>query len=166
MDIFEFAVERENLSEDCYRQLAQKMNNQGLQNIFQMLADEEKKHAQIVRDMQKRTPVTMTESSVLGDARNVFEKMKVATDNFNVAIDEPELYKKASRIETESESYYRQKADETEIPEHRDIFLKLADEENKHYRLLESIGTFVEKPKWFLENAEMYRFDDYAEGTL
>lgn len=166
MDIFKFAIEREHLSEDCYRRLAGKTNNAGLQNIFLMLADEEKKHAQIVQDMQQNVSLSMSESSVLSDAQKVFEKMNIATDHFDVSIDEPELYKKAGQIEVESEQYYRQKAEETEIPEHKELFLKLAAEENKHYRLLESIGTFVEKPKWFLENAEMYRFDDYAGGTL
>lgn len=166
MDIFEFAIEREKLSEDYYRQLAEKTGSEGLHNIFIMLAEEEKKHAQVVRDMQKQPMTTVTETSVLDDARKVFEKMKVATEKFDVSIGEPELYKKACQIETESEKYYREKAEESQNPQHKDIFLKLAAEENKHYRLLESIGTFVERPKWFLENAEMYRFDDYAEGEL
>jgi rubrerythrin len=166
MDIFEFAIEKEKLSEDYYRQLAQKTDNEGLQKIFIMLAGEEEKHAQVVRDMQKQPVATVTETSVLDDARKVFESMRQSTKNFNVNIEESELYQKACRIEIESEKFYREKAGETRNPQHKDIFLKLADEENKHYRLLESIGTFVERPKWFLENAEMYRFDDYAGGEL
>jgi len=166
MDIFEFAIEREKLSEDYYRQLAEKTDNEGLHHIFIMLAEEEKKHAQVVRDMQKKPVTTVTDTSVLDDARKVFEKMSVAMENFNLSIDEPELYKKACQIEVESEKYYREKAEESQNPQHKDIFLKLAAEEKKHYRLLESIGTFVERPKWFLENAEMYRFDDYADGEM
>jgi rubrerythrin len=166
MDIFEFAIEREKLSEDYYRQLADRTPHKGLESIFLMLAEEEKKHAQVVRDMQKQPIDAVTETTLLDDARKVFESMRQSTETFNFDIDEPKLYEKACRIETESETYYREKADLSQDPKHREIFLKLADEERKHYRLLESICTFVSRPKWFLENAEMYRFDDYAEGSL
>lgn len=166
MDIFEFAIEKEKLSEDYYRELAEKTDNEGLHNILLMLADEEKKHAQVVRDMQKQPETTVTETSVLEDAQKVFDSMRQSTENFNFDVDEGKLYEKACRIETESENYYRQKAKETQNSQHREIFLKLADEENKHFRLLESICTFVERPKWFLENAEMYHFDDYGQGEL
>lgn len=166
MDIFEFAIEKEKRSEDYYRQLAEKTTNKGLKAIFLMLAEEEKKHAQVVRDMQKQPIETVTEAPVLADARKVFESMRKATESFNFDADEARLYQKAAQIETDSENYYREKAKESQDPKHREIFLKLADEENKHFRLLESIGTFVERPKWFLENAEMYRFDDYAGGAL
>lgn len=166
MDIFEFAIEKEKLSEDYYRQLAEKTTNKGLEGIFLMLAEEEKKHAQIVRDMQKQPIDTVTETSVLDDARKVFESMSKSAEDFNFDIEEAKLYQKAAQIETDSENYYREKAQASQNPSHREIFLKLADEEHKHFRLLESIGTFVERPKWFLENAEMYRFDDYAGGAL
>lgn len=166
MDIFEFAIEKEKLSEDYYRQLAERTDNKGLESIFLMLAQEEQKHAQIVRDMQQLPIETVTETPVLDDARKVFESMRQAADSFNFDIDEAKLYEKACKIETESEAYYREKAEQSENSKHRAIFLRLADEEHKHFRLLESICTFVSRPKWFLENAEMYRFDDYAGGSL
>jgi rubrerythrin len=59
-----------------------------------------------------------------------------------------------------------EKAEEVEDPGQKDTFRKLADEEQKHYRLVDSICEFVARPQWFLENAEMYRFDDYAGGSL
>jgi hypothetical protein len=31
---------------------------------------------------------------------------------------------------------------------------------------MENIYSFVSKPESFLENAEMYHFDDYVEGVL
>ena len=48
MDIFEFAIEKEQLAEQYYRKLAQKTSNKGFTNIFNMLADEEVKHQQII----------------------------------------------------------------------------------------------------------------------
>jgi len=42
----------------------------------------------------------------------------------------------------------------------------LANEERKHLAHDRGIRDFVAKPQLFLENAEMYHFDDYAEGVL
>jgi rubrerythrin len=44
---------------------------------------------------------------------------------------------------------------------HKEIFLKLADEEKKHYFLLENIIDFVSRPQKWLENAEFYHLDEY-----
>jgi len=44
MDIFEFAMEKEKLARDYYRELAERAPNTGLQSILKMLADEEAKH--------------------------------------------------------------------------------------------------------------------------
>lgn len=166
MDIFEFAKQKEKFSEDYYRQLAGKTSNEGLRNIFNMLADEEAGHFNVVEQMQKSESAPVSDSSILQDAKKVFDSMRDSAQRFNFNIGEVELYKKARQYEVESEKFYRQKAQEVENQNQKNIFNKLADMEHKHYILLENIYSFVEKPQYFLENAEMYRLDDYAEGTL
>ena len=44
MNIYQYALQLERDSENYYRELAQKTENIGLQNILKMLAEEEKKH--------------------------------------------------------------------------------------------------------------------------
>lgn len=166
MDIFEFAMEKEKLSENYYRDLAENTTSRGLRTIFTMLAGEEKKHYHVVRDMQRKTVDVVTETPVLEDARKVFESMRQSTEKFHFDIEESQLYEKAVGIEAEAERYYREKANEVSDKGQKEIFEKLAVEEHKHFLLLESICDFVARPKWFLENAEMYRFDDYAGGVL
>ena len=166
MNIFQFAMEKEKYSEDYYRQLAQKTNNKGLRNICLMLAEEEEKHYKIVQEMQKISFKDIAETYVIKDAKKIFESMKTAAEDFNFNINEPELYKKARDIEQQSKEFYLEKTRETNNTNHKKIFTKLAEEENKHYSILDKICVFVERPQWFLENAEMYRFDDYAEGVL
>jgi rubrerythrin len=164
MDIFEFAKEK--FSEDYYRQLAAKAPDVGLSNIFNMLADEEVSHFKVIEQMQKRQVVPVPDSPILTDAKKVFESMRGAAESFNFNIDKTELYRKAWQIEMESEKFYREKAEQADDEKLKKIFKKLADQEHKHYILLGNICSFVEKPQCFLENAEMYRFDDYAEGVF
>jgi len=166
MNIFEFAKEKEKFSENYYRQLAGKAANKGLQNIFNMLAGEEAKHYRIIEAMQKKQAQQVPDSPILKDAKKVFESMRESVENFNFNISEVELYQKAQQNEIESEKFYREKAEEVQDEQQKNIFKKLAALEHKHYILLENICSFVEKPQYFLENAEMYRFDDYAEGAF
>jgi len=166
MDIFEFAMEKEKFSEEYYRDLARRANHAGLKNILTMLADEEVKHYQTVQRMRTEMPEKVTDTPVLDKAREVFEKMRVAPKKFDFLTSEAELYRKACQIEEQSKKFYLEQADAAEDPGQERIFRLLAQEEDKHLLLMESLYSFVSKPESFLENAEMYHFDDYVEGVL
>ena len=166
MDIFEFALEKEKYAERYYRELAGKTDNAGLKNILTMLADEEAKHCQIVRQMKAEAPGKVSATQVLANAKKVFVKMRDAAEKFHFDISEVDLYRKACDIERESRQYYLQKAQEVKNAAQKALFRQLAEEENKHLLLVERIGDFVAKPETFLENAEMYHFDDYVEGQF
>ncbi len=166
MDIYEFAMDKERFSEEYYLQLSSKTVNEGLIKILTMLADEEHKHFEIVQQMQRETPREITDTDVLDDARIIFRKMRESADTFSLDINEPVLFEKARDIESESRQFYLEKSIEVKDAGQRKIFEKLAAEELKHLVLIQKICDFVARPQWFLENAEMYRFDDYAEGVL
>lgn len=166
MDIFEFAMEREKLAEQLYRQLADKSNHAGLKGILLMLADEEVKHFETVRQMKESSTLTITESSVLKDAQAVFEKMERGVDTFSFDTSELDLYRKACEIEASSKKYYLEKAEDVENAGHKELFLKLAEEENKHLVLVQGLCDFVAKPETYLENAEFSHFADYVEGEF
>jgi rubrerythrin len=166
MDIFQFAMEMENTSEDYYRRLSRKAANKGLSNILTMLADEENKHFKIVQQMKQQTLPAITETDVIGNARLIFKKMRDSAENFSLEVTELQLYEKARDIEKKSRQFYLEKAGEVADASHREIFKKLAAEEQKHLALLQGICDFVARPQWFLENAEIYHFEDYVNGVL
>jgi rubrerythrin len=160
MNIFEFAMEKEKYSEDYYRRLAGKSNNKGLETIFNMLADEEAKHYKIVSDMKEDITPGLAETAVLSDAKDIFAKMRESAQSFNFNISQTELYRKALNIEKQSRDFYLEKANEATEAQ-KEILLKLADEEKKHYFLLENIIDFVSRPQTWLENAEFYHLEEY-----
>lgn len=166
MDIFQFAMEKERFSEDYYRQLAQQSNHKGLKYICNMLADEESKHYKIVEQMSKKIPTKVAQTPILDDAKKIFEKMRESTDKFNLNIGELELYQKARDIEKESRKFYLEKSEMVEDACQQGIFKKLANEERKHYVLLENICDFVARPQSYLENAEFTHIQDYADGIF
>ena len=161
MNIFEFAMEKEKYSEEYYRELAGKADNKGLQKIFNMLAGEEAKHFAVVEQMKTKVPEKVCDTNVLSEAKDIFKQLKGAADVFSFEASQVETYKKAQDIEKDSREFYLQKADDVEDHCQEDIFRKLAEEENKHYFLLDNIIEFVLRPEQWLENAEFHHLEDY-----
>jgi len=161
MNIFDFAIRKENQSREIYLELAGKAPSEGLKNIFTMLADEEQKHLDIVKRLKTETPKRVTGTDVIGDAKKVFEGMKTAKEQFDFDTSELETYKKARQIELESKKYYLEKAEDSDDDGIRNILTKLAKEEDKHCRLIDAIVEMVSRPQQWLENAEWYHIEDY-----
>ena len=166
MDIFAFAMEQEKYAEQFYRELAAKTDHSGLKSILTMLADEEVKHFQTVQKMQADTSITITDSPVLKNAKEVFTKIKEGAETFSFDTSEVDLYRKACDIESKSKQYYLEKAEEAGDADQKTLFKRLAEEENKHLTLVQGLCDFVAKPETYLEDAEFYHFDDYVEGML
>lgn len=162
MDILEFALEKERLSREYYQQLAAKAGNVGLHNILDMLADEESIHCHIIESMKNHIPANLTETNVLEEAKNIFKSIKESVDQFDFSVSEAELYRVARDKEQKSMQFYLEKAAQVIDETQKEIFLKLADEEQKHLIVTDNICEFVESPQRYLENAEfVHTADDF-----
>jgi rubrerythrin len=87
--------------------------------------------------------------------------MKEGNEKFDIDAGQIELYKKAQDIEKKSRDFYLEKAEEVEEDFQKETFRKLAEEEKKHYFLLENVIQFVSRPQTWLENAEFYHLEEY-----
>jgi rubrerythrin len=154
-------MEKEKLSEDYYRQLATKTSNTGLKTVFTMLADEEAHHYRVVEQMKTTVPDEICNTNVLSEARQVFARMREGARKFDFDAGQIETYKKAQDIEKDSRQFYLEKADEVEDKRQKEVFRQLAEQEKKHYFLLENIIQFVSRPETWLENAEFYHLEEY-----
>ena len=161
MNIFEFAMQMEKDMENFYRELAQKCPNKGLNRILKILAEEEKRQYDIIKQMTEDTQPEMVETDILELPRNIFREMKETKDTFGCDSSKIGIFKKAQGLEKESEDYYREKAGEIGEDNRKNIFQKLAEEEKKHCFLLENIIQFLQRPREWLENAEFTHLDEY-----
>lgn len=160
MDILEYAIQMEIQGEDYYRELAGNTTDTGFKTILKMLADDEVKHCNALREARE-SEAEMAETTILDDAENLFAGMSGAHWDVGSDVDEIGLYERALEIEERSEEFYREKALEAENERHRDLFLRLAEEEKKHCFLLENIIEFVSRPQTWLENAEFCHLEEY-----
>jgi rubrerythrin len=161
MNIFKYALQMEKEAEDFYVRLAGDTDNAGLKTIFNMLAAEEVKHYEIVKEMKTKMPQKISDTDVLSEAKTVFEQMSKSDKKYYLLVNQIEVYRKAQDIEKKSEDFYLQKAGEVKDHCQEGIFRKLAEEEKKHYFLLQNIINFVSRPETWLENAEWNHLDEY-----
>jgi rubrerythrin len=160
MDIYEFAMKMEKDGEDYYRELAKTAAKTGLKNIFTMLANAEAVHYSIFKKMKENEKVTATESKILSEVKNIFEKMRDEEKEPDIRVAQTDLYKKAQGIEQKSIDFYVKSADEVKDPHQKEIFMRIAAEEKKHYFILEEIINFVSRPETWLENPEWYHIEE------
>lgn len=161
MGILEFAMETEKLSEESYRKLARRAKVTGLKNIFSMLADEESKHVQVIEEMIHDVAPILMQTTLLARAKEVFVKIRESSEEFDFGANELAAYSQARDVEAKSRDFYAEKAGEVDNPLGREIFEKLAAEEQKHFLLLDNICDFVSEPVCYLENAEFVHLQDY-----
>ena len=160
MDIFEFAIQMERDGQDFYHQLASKATHTSIKNILNMLADDEFKHQEAI-EKARTSSFVMPETGVLDHAKNVFRQMQDFGGQFDFSGDEEALYRQAMELENKSIAFYKDKADQVSTPEQKALFLKLVEEEKKHFTLLNNLVNFVAAPKNWLEDAEFERLDEY-----
>ncbi|MEW5815090.1 MAG: ferritin family protein [Spirochaetota bacterium] len=74
MDIFDFAMQMEEDGKNFYLDLSRKTRDKGIHKILNLLAEAEVRHYNTLQAMkQRQTPYT--ETPLLYDAGNIFEKM-------------------------------------------------------------------------------------------
>jgi len=159
MDIYEYAMQMERDGENYYRELEAKTPNKGLRTIFAMLADAEVRHCKLFQNMKVHDKVHVADSPILKDVKNIFIQMREQNQT-EVDVSHMEMFKKALDIERKSRDFYLEKAHGVDQSQ-KEVFLKIADEEKRHYFILEKIIDFVERPSYWLENPEWYHLEDY-----
>ncbi|MFW6414098.1 MAG: ferritin-like domain-containing protein [Verrucomicrobiota bacterium] len=165
MDIFEFAMQKEKAAEEFYTELAEKCHSKGLENIYRRLAQAESKHYQIVGKMQSQENLD-ADADILDDIGVVFNKMAADPDEMlNLDYDQVRIYEKAREIEKESIDLYAEKAAEETDSRRAAIFRKLAEEERKHYAIVDQLVETVILPQQWVENGEFSHILEKERGT-
>lgn len=161
MDIFEYAMQMEKDGEVYYRENIEKCNHSGLKHIFKMLADDEVKHYELLKKMKDNIDSEYWVTDILKNAKNIFIELQ----NQNISLSEVEsektLYQKAMEIEKKSEDFYRDKAKEVKEEKLKKLLLDIAEEEKRHYFLLDNMLEFISRPETWLEDAEFNHLDEY-----
>ncbi|MHB8056363.1 MAG: ferritin-like domain-containing protein [Desulfuromonadaceae bacterium] len=150
MNIFDFAMKTELEGKAYYQKLAADTADSGLKSIFSSLASDEQKHYEVILSIKSGTELNMIDSTVLEEAKNLFELLmtdKKASAGLKKSLDG---YQHARKIEADSVKLYEDMAKKEDDAEIVQLLLRIANEEKKHFNILDNLCDFVLAPQYFL----------------
>jgi len=163
MNIYDFAIDFERENQDFYKECAENTSHEDLKKVFLELAEEEKKHENIVRQLKENKEVDEVEAGILPKAKEAFQKISenMPTGEGVMPDEQVDVYKKAVDLERKSYEFYIEKAEESDSDLVKKTFSRLAEEEKKHERIMDNITEMVDRPNTWLEDAEWNHLEDY-----
>ncbi|WP_273702654.1 ferritin family protein [Thermoanaerobacter sp. A7A] len=158
----EFAIQMEKDGEKYYKEQAQKNKGNELENLFLDLANDEKKHAEIIENWAKKNIFDLKESEIIKKFTNVFKNKDEVKSNVRFKPEQLEIYQFALKIENESIDLYEKMLKEAKDDLEKRLFEFLIREENRHKEIFENLVDHVRKAEEWVESAEFgIRKDKY-----
>ncbi len=161
MNVFDFAMEMELDGKAHYEKLAARTPIVGLKNIFNMLAADEQKHYETIQSMKTGSFGAMAGSTALDQARNVFQGFMNDKTLLGSLHKDLDGYRYAMHVEADSVKLYENMAKKENSVECVQLLLKIANEEKKHYNIMENLYDFVLAPQNYLAWGEFSNLKEF-----
>lgn len=160
MNVYDFAMKMELDGKAYYEQLSAETPLTALQGVFRNMAADEQKHYEMVRNLKAGNVVEMADSTVLEEAKNLFEGAGVgeAVGGLKSALDG---YTYARRIEADSIRFYEEMAAKESNPDTLRLIMKIIEEEKKHYNIMDNLYDYILAPQNYLAWAEFSNLKEY-----
>lgn len=164
MNIFDFAMQMEKDGKEYYEKLASQSDLPGLKTIFSQLAADEQTHFEIFQQLKAGgTLPQQPESKALETAENIFSQLPAAGQTLKTLGGSLAAYQHGMKVEASSLRFYEEAAEKEENPEIRALLLKVAEEEQKHFNILENIYQFINAPSEYLPGAEVSNVEEIRQ---
>lgn len=166
MNIFDFALKMEADGEKYYRDLAGKAKYEDLKKVLTGLAEDEKRHYEIIQLAQNQTFHFIQADPALAEIKNVFaDNTQFAGEKkeFIIKLKDEQLdyYQAALATENQSVELYKKLIGTVENPEGKAICERLMHEEEKHVEVLDDIIEMLNHVNDWVESAEFNHQDTY-----
>lgn len=161
MDVLQFALAMEQEGERYYTAQAETYAGTPLQTVFNLLAKDEAKHAEILRGKMDGTAYELKADAQLSDRESLFSGLKDYKPLAQGKLDQAELYHAAMELEQRSIDLYTDLRGKAADEKTRALFDFLVQEESRHYQILEDMFRFVNRPNEWVEAAEFGVREEY-----
>lgn len=161
MTTLEFAVQMELDGERFYKEQADINKNNSLSVVCNLLAEDEKVHAQILENKRKELSYELKDSAILKRTSNVFKDVADIKLPEKEIVTQLDFYRIASKTELESITMYEQLRDQADLPVEKELYEFLIQQEKNHREVLENFNILLTRPEEWVESAEFGIREDY-----
>jgi rubrerythrin len=160
MNLYDIAVKMEMDGELYYLELAKNATHPGIKAVFELMAEDEHKHYEIVSNIISGS-VKFIEGSSLDMLKSVFAKALESNEVLLMPESAFEAYLKAADMERKSVDFYRDAYERTNSDHEKKLLVELQEEETRHLMMVENLSEYVRKPLEWVESAEFNHMMDY-----
>lgn len=132
-EAIDMAITLEQQGREFYLDMASRIKNPGVRDMYEYLADEEKKHEEYLKQFQNDVSIVVEEEEDLPDFKVSF------SSEFDDRLDEIGVLLGALRLERKSEYFYKKLAEMTGDMEQKQFFEKIASVERGHYEIIDGV---------------------------
>ena len=161
MNIFDFAQTVEKSGQLFYREMAKACRQQGLENVFNMLAEDQARLLKKLADLKFRyADVEMEDCKSLKSKDNVFESLRKNRKDI-VVTNDIEAYELALDAERRIYAQYERAIALENDAATRNLLRRIAASDRGELRDIEQVYDFVNAPNEFLEWGEFSNLDEF-----
>ena len=161
MNNWKFAIDMELDGEKYYREQADINKDNSLNVVCLMLAEDEKKHAQILTDKMNEKSFQLIDGETLTKAKNIFVGIgNIKAENKEIP-SQLDFYRIATEKEKQSIDLYKKYLSKAVGSDDKELFEYLIKQEENHYEVLDNIASLLLKPEEWVENAEFGNRKEY-----
>ena len=161
MNPLEFAIKMELDGEQYYARQTEINENNPLRSVCLLMAEDEKKHAEILKNKLKGLPFELTNTNIRNQCKNIFaglKDMNVARETLPSQLD---FYRTALNLEQESINLYTDLSSQAKDAEEKEVFDFLIQQEKYHYQTLEELVALLSRAEEWVESAEFGIREEY-----
>lgn len=154
MEYLDLAIKMELDGEGFYIKQADKNRDNATVHIFNYLAQEERKHGEILRKLAKTLPTGVSPEVNLEEYQNPFEKLRDFQIDNKATPEQLDVYRLALRKEQESIDFYQDILEKTTNPQGEKIINMIILQEQYHYKIFDDMISHVLNAEEWVEDAE------------
>lgn len=154
MNIMEFAINMEVEGEKFYSEQANKVNDKNLKTVLNMLAEDEKHHAEIIRKKIDDVPYDLDKKNIVDETKNIFKGIEDFKSAIKETPDQLDFYRDALKKEQESIDLYEELLSKATDLASKELFEFLINEEKEHYTTINELVQLLKHAEEWVENPE------------
>jgi rubrerythrin len=154
MNDLKFAIKMEHDGEKYYRQQAEINKNNSIGTVCLMMAEDEKKHAQLLIDKMNEKAFQLRDSDTLAKAKNVFAGRGDIKIEGKATPSQLDFYRTALDMEKQSIDLYTGYLAKADGVKEKELFEFLIIQEKQHFDLIEELVTMLGHAEQWVEFAE------------
>lgn len=161
MNYLDMAIKLETEGETFYLEQADKNSGSEIERVFRLLANEERKHRELLENLSKKLDYAIPETDSEIEFESIFRDEKDFKLETVVEPKQIDVYRLALQKEKESIELYQKMKEESSDEEEKTLVDFLIKQEENHYKIFNNIVELLRKSEEWVESAEFGKRETY-----